>query len=166
MEKSKLLKNTQRYRKTPKGVLTNMYSKMKSRNDVEFSLKEFHEMYLNDKKFLRLHGEWVKSKFSKQLKPSIDRIDCKKPYLRENINMLTWAENRYKQSKIDGKRGRKPRVYQKLNGKIIRIFQCQRQVVKELGISQPNLSSVLNGRRKYVGGYNFEYESIKVKNEE
>ena len=40
MEKSKLLENTQRFRETPKGVLTNMYHKMKSRRKVEFTLKK------------------------------------------------------------------------------------------------------------------------------
>ena len=52
MDKLQLLKNTQKFRETPKGVLTNMYHKMKSRRDVEFSLNDFHDRFLNDKKDL------------------------------------------------------------------------------------------------------------------
>ncbi len=158
----RLLENTRRFRKTPKGVLTNMYSKMKSRNFVEFTLREFHSMFLNDKKFIRIFREWEKSNYNKQFKPSIDRIDNKKSYLMSNIQMMTWAENRYKQSKFDGKRGRKPAVYQMLGDKVIKRFYSQRHVVSELGISQGCLSMVLNGKRTTVSGYNFIYENPEL----
>ena len=154
-----LLRNTAKYRKTKKGVLTNMYSQMRSRHNVEFTLREFHSMFLNDLKFIRLFKEWIRCGYQKQLKPSVDRIDCKKHYSKKNINMMTWAENRFKQSSFDGKRGRKPAVLQLLGNKIMRKFQSQRHVVKELGILQGNLSSVLNGKRKFVNGYKFVYDN-------
>ena len=156
--KERLLENTRRWRKTKKGVLTNMYDHMRRRHKVFFSLQEFHNMFLNDKKFNRLYEEWVKSNYNKQLKPSIDRIDCRKPYTVRNIHMITWAENRFKQAKLDGKRGRKPPVLQLLGDKVIARFQSQRDVIKKLGINQGNLSMVLNGRRRTVNGYRFVYE--------
>ena len=158
----KSLENTQKYRKTKKGVLTNMYNHMKYRHQIGFSLKEFHLMFLNNEKFDRLFDQWVKNKYQKQFKPSVDRIDNKKPYLKNNIQMLTWAENRFKQSMLDGKRGRKPRVIQMMGEKVIKIFQSQRHVVKELGISQGNLSSVLNGKRNFVNGYKFIWETPEL----
>lgn len=157
-----LLKNTQKYRKTAKGVLTNMYNHMVKRNKVFFELNTFQDKYLQDKKFIRLFKEWEKSNYNKQLKPSIDRIDNKKGYFFENMQMLTWAENRFKQSATDGKRGRKPQVIQMLGDKVIKIYQSQRHCVKELGISQSNLSSVLNGKRNYVNGYKFIYENPEL----
>ena len=117
MDKLKLLKNTQRFRETPKGVLTNMYHKMISRRPVEFSLKSFHERFLNDEKFLRLHKEWIRSGKNKMKKPSLDRISNKKGYTIQNTHMLTWAENRHKQ--IMERRSRKGAVIQYLNGKQI-----------------------------------------------
>ena len=78
----KLLENTRRYRKTPKGVLTNMYSHMKDRHSVQFTLKEFHKRFLTDRKFKRLFKEWENSSYDKQLKPSLDRTDPRKPYTR------------------------------------------------------------------------------------
>ena len=137
-----------------------MYSHMNSRASVEFSLSEFHLRFLNDNKFKRLFNEWVNSRYNKQLKPSLDRIDSLLGYTTRNTKMLTWAENRYKQSAMDGKRGRKPAVYQMLGDKVIKRFKSQRHVVKELGVSQSNLSAVLNGKRNYVSGYSFKYEVI------
>ena len=159
---TQLLRNTQKYRKTPKGVLTNMYQHMIVRNKVFFSLEEFQHTFLSDKKFNRLYKEWWKSNYNKQLKPSLDRIDNKKGYYFGNIHFLTWAENRFKQSATDGKRGRKPRVIQMLGEKVIKIYQSQRHCVKELGISQGNLSTVLNGKRNYVNGYKFIYENENI----
>ena len=168
MTNTKLLENTRRYRRTPKGVLTNMYQHMKARQRVDFSLGEFHEKFLNDKKYIRLFNAWEKSGYSKQLKPSVDRSDCRKPYTFTNIKMMTWAENRYKQSQTDGKRGRKPPVLMVLGGKVMRRFISQRHAVRELGLSQGNLSAVLNGKRQTVSGYYFIYENpdlLEVKNE-
>jgi hypothetical protein len=136
-----------------------MYDHMRKRHQVEFSLIEFHIRFLEDKKFRRLHNEWGKAKYPKQLKPSLDRINSKHPYTLQNTQMLTWAENRFKQSATDGKRGRKPAVLMLLNGKTIRRFTSQRHAIKELGISQGNLSTVLNGRRKHTAGYEFTYEN-------
>jgi len=159
---TQLLKNTQKYRKTKKGVLTNMYFHMKSRHNITFSLGEFHKRFLEDKKFNRLYSEWGKKGYQIQLRPSLDRINNKKDYTVENTQMLTWAENRYKQSATDGKRGRKPRVIQMFGDKVIKVFQSQRQCVKELGISQGNLSAVLNKKRNFVSGYSFIYENPEL----
>lgn len=159
---TKLLENTRKYRKTPRGVLTNIYNHMKNRHITIMSLSGFQEVYLNDKKFLRLFSEWKKSGYNKQLKPSVDRIDSRGVYSFDNISMMTWAENRFKQSATDGKRGRKPAVLQYLGDKLIKRFPSQRHVVKELGISQGNLSSVLNGKRKYVSGYKFIYSNPEL----
>ncbi len=162
MEKSQLLKNVQRYRETPKGVLTNMYGKMKSRREVEFTLKEFQNRYINDKKFIRLHSEWMSSGKNKMKKPSLDRISNKKGYTVKNTHMLTWAENRYKQTME--RRSRKGSVIQYLNGKQIAKFRSQREAVRQTGISQGNMSEQMNGKRPHVEGFIFKFESEVIGN--
>jgi hypothetical protein len=158
---SKLLENTRRWRKTKRGLLTNLYQKLKTRHEVSFDMEWLHN-FAECQKFNRLFNEWELSNHQIGLKPSLDRIDCKKSYSPNNVQWLTWSENRYKQSKLDGRRGRKPRVIQMSGNKVIKIFQSQRHVVKELGISQSNLSSVLNGKRKHVEGYVFIYENPEL----
>ena len=156
------LQNTQRFRRTRKGILTNIYQHQKARMKVEYSLRQLQERFVNDRRFIRLHTEWIKNNCDKQYKPTIDRINSRKNYSLRNIHCLTWAENRFKQSALDGKRGIKPAVFQIMGNKVIKRFQSQRHVVKELGISQGNLSSVLNGKRKYVNGYKFIYENPEL----
>ena len=158
MDKSKLLENTRRFRRTKKGLLTNLYHKMKGRNQVSFSLDDFHSLFLNDKLFDRLFIEWEKSKYDTMKKPSIDRINHNKPYTKENIQLHTWAENRYKQTME--RRSRKGAVLQYLNGELIARYKSQREAVMKTGISQGNMSECLNGKRKHCGGSIFEYEVI------
>ena len=157
---SNLLQNTQKYRKTKKGVLTNSYNHQIQRRDVKYSLKELQDKFLNNKRFIRLYNEWLKSNCKKELKPTIDRINCKKGYNLMNIHILTWAENRYKQ-RMETKLFRAKKCYMHLNGKIIKIFASQWMAIKETGLSQGNLSEALNGKRRTCGGYNWSYKILK-----
>jgi hypothetical protein len=159
---SQLLKNTQKFRKTPKGVLTNMYDHMRTRHKVDFSLQEFHNMYLNNNEFLKLFKAWEKSGYNLQLKPSLDRTNPRKHYSFCNTTMMTWAENRLKQANYDGKLGRKPAVLQMLGDKVIQKYPCQRVAVLKTGLSQGCMSMVLNGKRKTVGGYRFMYQNAEL----
>ena len=162
MDKSRLLKNTQKYRETPKGVLTNMYNKMKSRREVEFTLQDFQDRFIGDKKFIRLHKEWLDSNKDKMKKPSLDRISNKKGYTVANTHMITWAENRHKQSME--RRSRKGSVIQYFNGKQIATYRSQREAVKKTGISQGNMSENMNGKRPHVEGFTFKFESEVIGN--
>ena len=162
MEDLDKLSAIDKYRETPKGVLTNMYHKMKSRGEVEFSLNEFHQRFLNDKKFLRLLKEWIDSGKNKMKKPSIDRISNKGGYSVRNTHMITWAENRYKQNME--RRSRKGCVIQYLNGKEIAKFRSQKEASSKTGISQGNLSLHMNGKREHVEGFTFKFESEVIVN--
>lgn len=130
---------------------------------VHYSLNELHERFLNDKKFIRLFKEWVKSGYNMQLKPSIDRINYKKNYYIDNIHILTWAENRYKQ-RMEFKGIRARRVFQILNGGVVKTFKSVSDTVKKTGIHQGNLSSCLHGKRNHVAGYEWSYENPELLN--
>lgn len=155
----RLLENTRRWRKTKRGVVTNLFSHLKQRNSVDFDLDWLHE-FSNCKKFNRLFDEWVKSGYLKQFKPSLDRVNCKKGYEPSNVQWLSWSENRYKQTME--RRCRKGRVIQMQGNKVIKIHKSQRKAVIDTGISQGNISSCLNGRRETAGGYNWKYETPEL----
>lgn len=158
---------TQNYRRTPKGVLTNIYSKQVERSierslpPPSYALEELHRKYLHDPKFLRLITEWEKSGYDKSKKPSLDRIDCRKGYSFGNINLMTWEDNRYKQRME--RRGTicKP-VYQIKNGTVVNVFKSQRHAVQILGIGQGLLSMALTGKVKTAKGYNWSYENPEL----
>lgn len=152
----KLLRNTQKFRRSPKGILTNIYSHQKSRFPVEYTLKQLHHSFLFNEKFLRLFLEWEKKNYDKQYKPTIDRIDCKKHYTLTNIHCLTWAENRYKQ-RMEFKRIRAKEVKQIMGNKIIKRYKSVSHAVKETGLNQSGISLCLHGRRQFCGGYKWSY---------
>lgn len=149
-----MIENTRNWRKTKRGLITNLFHKMKSRNTVMFDLAFLHS-FAECKKFDRLYNEWVNSGYVKQLKPSIDRIRNKGVYSVDNIQWLTWAENRFKQ-RMERKHRSLP-VNQLLNGIVVNTYKSQKDVIMKTGLSQSNLSMTLNGKRALCGGYKWEY---------
>ncbi|RXI77355.1 hypothetical protein DXH47_09160 [Levilactobacillus suantsaii] len=94
--------STEKFRHTEKGVITNLYQKLKKRNknngfgSVPFSLKDFYDWSMKDKNFHRLFRMWVFDNYSKISKPSVDRIDPTVGYEFDNMQWLSWNENYYK----------------------------------------------------------------------
>lgn len=159
----KKINNTKRFRKTPKGVLTNIYSKQveRSRNKSmplpSYTLKEFHAKYLDDAKYLRIFNEWVKSGYNKYKKPSFDRIDCMKPYSFDNIQVMTWEENRYKQ-RMEASRIRATQL--KATNIVTNeetIYKSVSDAVRKTGFTQGCISACLNGYGKIYKNCTWEY---------
>lgn len=149
-----------KYKRSRRGVLTIMYHKMASRHPITFTRREFQDRYYADIKYNRLINAWERSGFQKNLKPSVDRINPKLPYTLANINMLTWAENRFKQAKTDGKlKGRRPPVLVFKDGVQIGRYRSQADLIKKLGLEQANVSAVLRGKRRFIASYTLCYET-------
>lgn len=153
------MNSTQKFRKTKRGILTNSYSKQKTRKEVFYSLKELHEKFINDHRFNRLFNEWEKSNYNKELKPTIDRINCKIGYHLDNIHCLTWKENRYKQ-RMETNIFRAKEIVCIKNGVVVNSFKSVSDAVRKTGIMQGNISSSLTGKRKTCGGYSWAYKNI------
>ena len=144
----------QRWRKTRRGLVTNLYQALRYRNEVEFDLNWLHD-FSDCKKFERLFIEWEKSGYAKRMKPTIDRISNKRGYDENNVHWMPWHENRYKQTME--RRRRKGPVAQLLDGKVIQIHKSQREAVKNTGGNQGCISMALNGKRPLAGGYSWRY---------
>lgn len=139
-----------------------MYAKQLERSRLkgfpmpDYSLQWLHDRFLNDIKFKRLYVEWVKSGYDKWKKPSIDRINRLKPYTKDNIQLLSWADNRAKEN--NERLCRKGRVIQYKNGVEVARYASQKQLIKQTGFTQGLVSAVLNGKRNHHKGYTFKYE--------
>jgi len=170
MSKEIRFKNaTQKYRHTPKGVLTNLYGKMKKRNkkrgfgDLPFSLEEFHDRYLYDFSFLQLFNLWKNSNYQKKNKPSIDRINPNFGYSFENMEFLSWEENRKKSDMENSKVTTSIDMFDKETGNLIMKFDSVKNAVEYTGLSQGNIVMCCQGKRNYVGPYVFKYNGMKFR---
>lgn len=148
----------EKFRKTKKGILTNSYSKQKTRYNVTYTLSELHSLFLNDKKFDRLFKEWVKSNYNKEFKPTVDRINCKIGYNIDNIQCLSWKDNRYKQ-RMETNIFRAKEIICLKNGQVVGFYKSVSDAVRKTGIMQGNISSCLTGKRKTCGGYMWQYKN-------
>lgn len=162
-----LLKNTAHYRKTPKGVLTNIYQHQKARckkygYELGYSLKELQALFLNDKKFLILYNQWVIKGYKYYNKPSIDRINADLGYIKKNIQIMNWRENRLKGNKEVAQKKWKPIIMLDMDNVKIKRFNSIKQAVIEMNLNQSLVSMVLAGQRNHTKGYKFIYENSEL----
>ena len=163
------MNSTQKFRKTPKGVLTNLYSKMKDRNEkkgfgaLPFTLKELQDWYLSDEKYLALFDAWAESGYTKNMKPSFDRINPTVGYSLRNIEVKTWAENRRKADWEKSFIYTTPVVMYDRNGVFIREFGSTKEASQSTGIRQSGITSCCQGRYKHTHGYVFRYRGDKFR---
>ena len=167
-DKNKLA-NTQAYRRTKLGVLTNAYNKQierckKYNRDIPtYSLKEFQDKFWNDNKFNSIYWAWVEGGFKKEIKPSFDRIDATKSYSFNNIQILTWQENREKGDK------EKINIYTTalnmydIQGNFIKSFNSTKDAVRETGINQSLITGCCRGKYSRAKDYVFKYRGDKFR---
>ena len=157
------------YRKSPKGVLTNIYQKQKERSKKKgmhpptYTLQEFHEMFLNDPKFIALYFNWINNGCQYYDKPSIDRKDPNRGYTHDNIQLLTWRENREKGDKENAQRFTTPIIMLDREGHKIREFESIKEAVAETGFSQGLIVMCCQGKRNHTGGYQFQYSGDRFR---
>jgi len=164
MTANNILKNTSTYRKTLRGMLVNIYHHMKYRQkSLLFNTEQFYEWSLSQSNLGRLYDKWVTSGFKAKFKPTVDRINCVKPYELSNMHFMTWEENRYKQ-RMELKRVRARTVYQicKTSNKIVNVYKSVSEAVKFTGFAQGNISTCLSGKRKTCCGYIWSYQNPEL----
>lgn len=163
------MNSTQKFRRTPKGVLTNLYSKMKYRNikkgfgELPFTLQELHKNFLNDKKYIELFNQWEISGYKTSLKPSFDRINPNIGYSMQNITIKSWQDNRKKADWEKSFIYTTPVIMYDKNGQIIREFGSTKEASLITGIRQSGITSCCQGRYKTTGGYIFKYRGDKFR---
>lgn len=155
---------TDRYRESVKGVLTNIYDHLRRRNrdkfgeELPFSLVEFQKRYEKDKKFVKLYTCWKESEYQYYKKPSIDRKNPDKPYSFENMEIMTWEENRRKGEKERSRITTSVSMFS-IDGEHIADFKSIKEAVAKTGLNQSGITSCCTGRYRSTGGYVFKYKS-------
>lgn len=162
-------KRTLKYVRTKKGVVTKIYSgqsrSSKVRGDLSqnYSKEEFKGWLFSQKNWDGLYNNWVESGYQKDLKPSVDRKDDYLPYTLNNIQLMTWKENRMKYYR-DAKNGKNNKqnkvvIQYDLDGNAIKEYYSASQASRELGINVSHIGEVCRGGRKTSGGFKWKYKS-------
>ena len=153
--------------KTKNGILSLIYgaqkkhSKQRKHNPPSYTKQELKEWLFNQDLFHELFDKWVASGYLKDLKPSIDRLDDYKGYSFDNIQLMTWEENRLK-GYSDRKNGKNNKLskavlqYDK-SGNYINEFCSVNKAGRKTGISIGNISKCCKENRNSAGGYIWKY---------
>ena len=158
---------SENHRRSVKGKALEIFSgqgkssKQRGYNPPTYSRDEFIDWMLNNQDYIRLHDEWVKSGYNKNLTPSVDRLDDYKRYSFDNIRVVTWEENLRKVSldKLNGVNNKQSKAVVKmnLNGLELEKYYSINQASRENGVHYQSISKVCNGKRKTAGGFKWRY---------
>ena len=87
------------YRRTPLGIITQMYghqvesSKNRGHEKPSYTKKELKQYVLCHESFEALYNKYVDSGYDRMMIPSIDRLDSRKGYSMDNIQLVTLQVN-------------------------------------------------------------------------
>ena len=113
--------------------------------------------------FVKLFKDYVDCKYDTDLVPSIDRLDNTKGYSFENMQVITWKNNKEKdwqskehQDTTHMTKTTKRQVARKLNNEI-KYYESISQASKENNISTSIICECCQGKRKTGKGYRWYY---------
>jgi hypothetical protein len=159
------------YNHSKNGLIYRIYnhqkhvSKRRGHNMPLYNRDELKVWCFNQRLFHKLYSNWVLSGYKKLLVPSCDRINDSLGYSFDNIQLMTWGENKAK-----GESDRKNGINNKHSKAVIGIhiiteekleFHSTIEAYRCTGIPNSNISAVCKGKRKSAGGYVWEYKDDK-----
>jgi len=131
------------YSRSKRGLLIKIYahqsraSKKRGHNPPEYTREELGNWLMEHPLFDDLYANWVASEYNSAFTPSIDRLDNYKGYSFNNIQLMTWGENRSKNHRdvLNGLNNKKNYSIVQLNhnGEIIKEYHSIRQAKRETG---------------------------------
>jgi hypothetical protein len=93
--------------------------------------------------FHYLYDNWAKSGYKKELSPSFDRLDDYKSYTFDNIQIMTWAENRkkYNSDVLNGVNNKRSVsvVQMNMNGTFVAEHYSIHQAGRKTGVEYRNI---------------------------
>lgn len=146
----------------PKRLISLIYStevgasKSRGMPPPTYNVSELTSWLLKQEKFKTLYKAWLKSKLEKGLKPSIDRINENEPYTLDNLQLMTWAENKAK-GELECKEGKRYNIVKSVCCFDLRTQEFQQQYFsmheagRELGLNYNTISSAAHTSRRNNG---------------
>ena len=154
------------YKRTINGLVSIMYSSLRSNSKKRnmdmpnFTKKELLRFLEDSTSFSYMFSEWIESDCEKSIKPSIDRINDYLPYTLDNIQLITWAENKKKghsdrKNGINNKRSTKVAQYS-LDGIFIREYHSMMEAQRQTGILAGAIYLATKSFNKTSGGFRWK----------
>lgn len=119
--------------------------------------------------FIKLFKEWKDNDFIIDLIPSIDRIDCMKPYSFDNMQLLTWKQNKEKYNNIERQiyklddceymicKTRRKVQQLDMDGNFIKEFISISEAARQTNSIASCICECCQGKRKSTKGYRWKY---------
>ena len=159
----------QEYKRSADGLIASIYggqrnrSKKKNYPMPEYTMQELKKWAFDQKLFYLLYNNWTKSNFNKNLTPSIDRKDDLKPYIFDNIQLMTWKENKDKGDKshkkgifVAGWRNKKVRQLTKDNI-FVKEYVSVNEAARKVKVSASKISACCLNKQKTSAGFIWEF---------
>lgn len=146
--------------RTKDGLIKKLYynhrasSKKRGQAPPAYNYEQLRDwVYEQGDTYEQLYDAWVRSDYDSMLKPSIDRLDDYGTYNLNNLQLMTWAENKEKYSKNRVKQFKAVKLVK--NDGTAKEFACLRDAAKFLDVSQCYVSHVSNGTldTEYIQGW-------------
>ncbi len=155
--------------RTKKGLVKAIYkgqkasSKKRGHIPPTYTLYGLRQWFKSNAAANALYDAWVLSGYAKNLRPSVDRFDDSKGYNIDNIQLMTWGENKAKGS-ADVKSGRMKKCNNKaviqmdLNGNLIAEYHSISEAGRVIGLALTNISACCNGKQKTAGNFKWKHK--------
>ena len=159
-------------RRTKKGVVETIYnsqkqtSKRKGYSLPTYNKKELEGWIFSQPLFHVLYDNWKRLDYQKNYKPSIDRKDDYVGYTMDNIQLMTWEEN-----KVKGEKDRVSGINNKINKTVIQYSLDGEYIAEHHSISEAgrytnsnfkHISSCCRKKRKTHNGFIWRYTDEKI----
>ncbi len=164
---SNVLTNACKHRRSKKGVVTKMFAHQKANSVMRghlppsYTKEDLREWLYSQSEFHILFDNWVRLGYSRNNKPSVDRIDDRVGYTMNNIQLTTALQNTQKKAN-EMKMG--------VGSTLVAVIQYTMEDEKLAeypslhvagrltNIAWQNISKVCRNVRTQAGGYKWKYK--------
>ena len=160
-------------RRTKNGLVSGIYKTQKQssidrgHSEPSYSVEELKEWLFAQKLFHKLYDNWKRLDYQIDYIPSVDRKDDYIGYTIDNIQLMTWGENK-KKANSDiflgiNKKTSKGVIQLSRDGDFIAEFNSVNHASRITGLDAPSISNCCNKKRyKRVGGYQWRFKDVLV----
>lgn len=137
-------------------------SKKREHTPPSYTKEELAKWIISQKNFESLYNEWVESDYTSKLRPSCDRLNNTLGYTFENIELVTWEENKKRANKdvtCNILVTNQTEVYQYLpSGKFVTHYLSIADACrKDTTLDQRNITACCQGKIPTAYGYIWSY---------